>query len=159
MNPVAVAALVVAVLALAVGAFALVRLSQVQKQFRTLGLDEDANQSVASVLAKQNKRIDEALASVENATSAARGATASASQALRHVALVRYDAFGDAGGRLSFSAALLDDAGDGLVISSIHARNESRTYAKSLSGGASSQELTPEEQEAVAAARSQGSTS
>ena len=37
-------------------------------------------------------------------------------QALRHVAVVRYDAFGDMGGRLSFSAAVVDDRGDGLVV-------------------------------------------
>lgn len=69
------------------------------------------------------------------------------------MALVRYDAFGDIAGRLSFSAALLDDDGDGLVISSIHARSESRTYAKSIENGRSSIELTPEEKQAVAAAR------
>lgn len=72
---------------------------------------------------------------------------------LRHVAVVRYDAFGDMGGRLSFSAAMLDDAGDGVVISSIHARGESRTYAKGLVGGSSDTTLTPEEQQALAAAR------
>ena len=72
---------------------------------------------------------------------------------LRHVAVVRYDAFGDMGGRLSFSAALLDDAGDGVVISSIHARGESRTYAKGLVAGRSDTTLTPEEQQALAAAR------
>lgn len=74
--------------------------------------------------------------------------------ALRHVAVVRYDAFGDMGGRLSFSAALLDDDGDGVVISSIHARGESRTYAKGLVDGSSDTTLTPEEQQALAAARS-----
>ena len=74
-------------------------------------------------------------------------------QALRHVAVVRYDAFGDMGGRLSFSAALVDDRGDGLVISSIHARGESRTYAKGVVGGGSDATLTPEEQQALAAAR------
>ena len=58
-------------------------------------------------------------------------------QALRHVAVVRYDAFGDMGGRLSFSAAVIDDHGDGLVFSSIHARGESRTYAKGVVGGTS----------------------
>lgn len=72
---------------------------------------------------------------------------------LRHVAVVRYDAFGDMGGRLSFSAALVDDSGDGLVISSIHARGESRTYAKGLVAGKSDTTLTPEEQQALAAAR------
>lgn len=74
-------------------------------------------------------------------------------QALRHVAVVRYDAFGDMGGRLSFSAAVIDDGGDGLVISSIHARGESRTYAKGVVGGTSDVTLTPEEQQALAAAR------
>ena len=74
-------------------------------------------------------------------------------QALRHVAVVRYDAFGDMGGRLSFSAAVIDDHGDGLVFSSIHARGESRTYAKGVVGGSSDATLTPEEQQALAAAR------
>ena len=74
-------------------------------------------------------------------------------QALRHVAVVRYDAFGDMGGRLSFSAAVVDDHGDGLVFSSIHARGESRTYAKGVVGGSSDATLTPEEQQALAAAR------
>ena len=74
-------------------------------------------------------------------------------QALRHVAVVRYDAFGDMGGRLSFSAAVIDDHGDGLVVSSIHARGESRTYAKGVVGGTSDATLTPEEQQALAAAR------
>jgi hypothetical protein len=75
-------------------------------------------------------------------------------QALRHVAVVRYDAFGDMGGRMSFSAALVDDSGDGMVISSIHARGESRTYAKGIAGGDSAVVLTPEERQALDAARS-----
>lgn len=74
-------------------------------------------------------------------------------QALRHVAVVRYDAFGDMGGRLSFSAAVIDDAGDGLVMSSIHGRGESRTYAKGIVGGDADATLTPEERQALAAAR------
>jgi hypothetical protein len=74
-------------------------------------------------------------------------------QALKHVAVVRYDAFGDMGGRLSFSAAIIDDSGDGVVLSSIHARGESRTYAKGVVGGRSDATLTPEEQQALAAAR------
>ena len=74
-------------------------------------------------------------------------------QALRHVAVVRYDAFGDMGGRLSFSAAVVDDHGDGLVFSTIHARGESRTYAKGVVGGSSDATLTLEEQQALAAAR------
>jgi hypothetical protein len=69
--------------------------------------------------------------------------------ALRHVAVVRYDAFPDMGGRLSFSAALLDDAGDGLVLTSINGRSETRTYAKGVKGGAGEQQLSPEEEQAI----------
>ena len=68
---------------------------------------------------------------------------------LRRVAVVRYDAFGDLGGALSFSVALLDDAGDGLVLTCINGRSETRTYAKGIAGGRSEAALSPEEQEAV----------
>jgi hypothetical protein len=76
--------------------------------------------------------------------------------ALRHVSVVRYDAFSDMGGRLSFSAALLDDGGDGLVLTSIHARSETRSYVKGVKGGGADTQLSPEEQEAVTHALSGG---
>ena len=56
---------------------------------------------------------------------------------------------------MSFSAAVLDDAGDGLVITAIHGRGETRSYAKGLVGGASEHTLSPEEQQAVDAARTE----
>jgi hypothetical protein len=74
-------------------------------------------------------------------------------QALRHVAVIRYDAFTDTGGQLSWSMALLDDSGSGVVLSSIQGRNESRTYAKSVAGWASETQLSPEEEDAISNAR------
>lgn len=76
--------------------------------------------------------------------------------ALRHVAVVRYDAFPDMGGRLSFSAAFLDDSGDGLVLTSINGRTETRTYAKGVKGGASEHQLSPEEEQAISFATRAG---
>ncbi|MFC6150187.1 MULTISPECIES: DUF4446 family protein [Mumia] len=73
--------------------------------------------------------------------------------ALRNLAVVRYDAFGDTGGALSWSLALVDDGGSGVVLTSIHGRNETRTYAKSVSSWTSEQTLTPEEERALAEAR------
>lgn len=73
--------------------------------------------------------------------------------ALRHLSVVRYDAFGDVGGHLSWSLALLDDAGHGVVLTSIHGRSEARTYAKSISGWTCEQQLSPEEEEAIEHAR------
>ena len=76
-----------------------------------------------------------------------------AKDALRHLAVVRYDAFGDMGGHLSWSLALLDDSGHGVVLTSIHGRSEARTYAKNITAWASEQQLSPEELEAITHAR------
>jgi hypothetical protein len=65
------------------------------------------------------------------------------------VAVVRYDAFEDMGGALSFSAALLDEHGDGVVISAINGRTETRTYAKAVAGGTSDHHLSDEEALAI----------
>ena len=78
---------------------------------------------------------------------------AEARDALRHLAVVRYDAFGDMGGHLSWSLALLDDAGNGVVLTSIHGRTDARTYAKNVAAWSSQQQLSPEEEEAIAHAR------
>lgn len=69
--------------------------------------------------------------------------------AIKRTALVRFDAFDEAGGKLSFAAALLNDRGDGLVISSINGRSESRIYAKPVKGGESVYNLSIEEKEAI----------
>ncbi|HKE71860.1 MAG TPA: DUF4446 family protein [Nocardioidaceae bacterium] len=76
-----------------------------------------------------------------------------AAQALRHLAVVRYDAFRDMGGHLSWSLALVDDEGNGMVLTSIHGRNDVRSYAKGIAGWKSGQELSPEESEAIGYAR------
>ncbi len=75
------------------------------------------------------------------------------SDALRHLAVVRYDAFGDMGGHLSWSMALLDDGGSGVVLTSIHGRSDARTYAKNISAWTCDQALSPEEEEAIKFAR------
>jgi hypothetical protein len=146
-----VVALVVAVVALAVAAGTQQRLSRLRAQHEVLTADGSAD--VVSVLASQDTtiaRLRAEVAALRGDLEAVRGDIA---QSLRHVAVVRYDAFGDMGGRLSFSAALVDDRGDGLVLSSIAARGESRTYGKGVVHGASDVTLTPEEQQALAAAR------
>lgn len=69
--------------------------------------------------------------------------------AVRHVGLVRYDAFEDVGGRLSFSCAMLDDHGNGVVVTSINGRQDTRVYAKPITGGKSPHNLSIEEDEAI----------
>jgi ABC-type multidrug transport system fused ATPase/permease subunit len=70
--------------------------------------------------------------------------------------VIRYNAFADTGSDLSFSIALLDDHQNGVVISSIYGRDESRTYAKPVEQGRSRYALTDEELAVIAEAQ-QGS--
>jgi hypothetical protein len=74
-------------------------------------------------------------------------------RALRDIAVVRYDALNEMSGQLSFSLALLNAQGDGVVLSSINSRTETRTYAKPVLAGKGDQELSPEEAQAVHFAR------
>ena len=48
------------------------------------------------------------------------------------VGFVRYDAFDDTGSELSYALALLNREGDGVVISSIYSRTDTRTYGKAV---------------------------
>ena len=65
---------------------------------------------------------------------------------------MRYDAFGEMSGRMSFSLALLDEQGDGVTISAIAGTADTRVYAKGVAGGKGEHELSPEEAQAVVAA-------
>jgi hypothetical protein len=99
--------------------------------------------------ASTRRRAEDLPTDVEGLRSEVQALRMESAQALRHLAVVRYDAFGDMGGHLSWSMALLDDGGDGVVLTSIHGRSEARTYAKNILGWSCEQQLSPEEAEAV----------
>lgn len=71
-------------------------------------------------------------------------------------AVVRYDAFNETSGRQSSSIALLDERGDGVVLSAILQRDQARVYAKPVSGGRSALALSPEEAAAMDEANGDG---
>lgn len=68
---------------------------------------------------------------------------------VQHFALVRYDAFEDVTGQLSFSLAMLDGRDNGAVISTIFGRSNSRCFGKMIVAGQPEQPLTEEEQQAL----------
>jgi len=122
----------------------------------------DLTQNVVAAHSELSKGLAESQAAIEKRVMAERSQIAqevadmrsSVSSVLRRVALVRYDAFDDLGGRLSFSLAIMDDNGDGITLTSIASPTESRIYAKSLSRGVGEHALSPEEEQAVKAAMS-----
>ncbi len=70
-----------------------------------------------------------------------------------HIGFVRYNAFENTGSDLSYALALLTRNGDGVVISSIWSREETRTYGKAVTGFNSAQDASSEERAAIAKAR------
>jgi hypothetical protein len=69
--------------------------------------------------------------------------------AIAHCGLIRYDAYNEMSGRQSTTIALLDSKRSGVVLSSIHHRDQARLYAKQISEGSAELRLSPEEEEAL----------
>lgn len=68
---------------------------------------------------------------------------------VRNIAVKRFSPFAEAGSNQSFSVALVDDHGDGVILSSIYARERMSVYAKPIEKGTSLYELTDEETEVL----------
>lgn len=145
---VAIAAAGVAVVGLIAAVAANLRVGRVRAAYA--GMLGDAHPGdVVRVVGEHVEAVERLRGEVRQSRTEVAGLAGDLADAVRHVAVVRYDAFGDMGGRLSFSAAMLDDGGDGLVITAINGRTETRSYAKGVKDGASTVDLSPEEQQAV----------
>ncbi|MDP3993852.1 MAG: DUF4446 family protein [Candidatus Doudnabacteria bacterium] len=68
---------------------------------------------------------------------------------IQRAGVVRFNPFAETGGNMSFAIALLDGKNNGIVISSLHGREGTRVYAKSVAGGKSQSRLTEEEEQAI----------
>ena len=102
---------------------------ELDREFRLL---QDATQDTVDRL---NERVDHAEQRLDGA--------------IAYRGLVRYDAYNEMSGHQSTSIALLDASRSGVVLSSIHHREQARVYAKQVRGGEAELELSPEEAEAV----------
>jgi len=74
------------------------------------------------------------------------------SNCLQNTGIVRFDAFEDVGGEQSFALVLLDGNKNGVALSSLYARHDSRVYAKAISSGKGERPLSEEEQHALGVA-------
>ena len=120
------------------------RLRKILNETGTAGLDE--------VLDTQAKRIDGLAQRLDHLATLQQELGSAARLALQRVGVVRYNPFQDSGGDQSFAIALLDHAGTGIVISSLHGRAETRIFAKQIENGRSTHTLSEEEQQAIRAA-------
>jgi hypothetical protein len=139
---------VVALLTCIVLAFKLRRLRADQRML--LGAGEADVIAHAADLARQFSALHDYVADVAQGMDQRMGtAEQRLDGTVAYRALIRYDAYGEMSGRQSTSIALLDAKRSGLVLSSIHHRDQARLYAKQLYEGKAELELSPEEDEAV----------
>lgn len=148
---VALAASLVAIVALAVAITATVRLRRLRAD-QTVVLGGTATDLVGHSAELQRgfealhtyvedvaRRLDDRLATAE----------VRLDEAIAYRGLVRYDAYNEMSGRQSTTIALLDASRSGIVLSSIHHRDQARLYAKQVRDGRGELELSPEEEEAI----------
>ncbi len=129
------------------------RLRNLIRQYRRLltGKGEINLEEVLMSLGERKKRLEERLSLVEEELARNRE---EALGYLQKWSLMRYKAFANTGGEQSFSLVILDRKGDGVVLSSIYGREESRVYAKAIKNGKSSYPLSEEEEQVLARALS-----
>lgn len=96
--------------------------------------------------AEQAVKASERMSQIESMHAIVEGRTR---RSLQHIGLVRFNPFEDTGSDQSFAIALLDDARDGIVISSLHGRSNTRVFAKPVTGGGSQHTLSDEETQAI----------
>lgn len=138
----------VALVAFLVSIILAFRVRKIRREYMVLRGDGGEIDLLRAV-GRTRKQLDLLDQRVTSVASAQEEAAAARRFALQKFHMVRYDAFEDMGGRLSFSAALLDDHGDGVVITSINGRTETRTYAKPISNLDSEHNLSEEERAAI----------
>lgn len=141
-------ALAVAVIALVLGIVALVQMAPMRRKLAPVrddgdmtglvqGLDRDLA-SVETQLVELYPRIEKIERFLPYAVS--------------RIGVVNYDAFGDITGNQSRSLAFLDSRGSGVVLSVLVGRSEMLFYTKQIKNGKGTEQLSPEELEAIAKA-------
>lgn len=157
LDPVLVASVAVAlsVIALLVAITISVRQAKLLKRYRLL-LNGPQGQDLEQLLLAQGTSIEQLQTGLTQLQQRVDTLGAEARLHVQKVGTVRFCAFPDTGSDLSFAIALLDANDNGVVISSLYGRSESRTYAKPIQGGKSTYQLSDEEKEAIRRAAGEG---
>ncbi|MEW6173001.1 MAG: DUF4446 family protein [Bacillota bacterium] len=123
----------------------LLRLNNLSRRYRTL-VRLTQNQEFLENLEKAIRMLDAFKEQLETMADEQRSFSLTLRNCVRTPSVMRFNAFDDVGSDLSFSMAMLDGEGNGLILTSLYGREESRFYAKKIARGASPSRLSPEEE-------------
>jgi len=146
--------LVVASLALLGTVLLSVRQQRIVRQYRHW-MRGTSGGSLEAILTEHVSRVRETASTVDTLAQQVHQLEQAGRLSLQHAALVRYNPFHDTGSDQSFALALADALGNGIVLSSLHARDATRVYGKPLVAWESAYMLTDEEKSAISRARGQ----
>ncbi|MFZ9309262.1 MAG: DUF4446 family protein [Candidatus Nanopelagicales bacterium] len=151
-------AIALGALGLLFGLFSLLRTSKLRRQFFVFRGETSDTDVLTSVLEHIN-RVNDLDISVSKLSNSLMLAQRDVAVALRHVAVVRFNAIQEMGGQYSFCLALLDDDGTGIVITCLQNQATSRVFAKPVVNRTSDIPLSPEELQAISSAKPLGERS
>jgi hypothetical protein len=137
--------LLLVVMVLVLGA----RLRRATSAYREIVRDPDGGRSLHDLLAGNASAVERASERMSEMEAMHGLIDARTQRSLQHIGMVRFNPFEDTGSDQSFAIALLDDRRDGVVISSLHGRSNTRVFAKPVADGGSPHNLSDEEAEAI----------
>lgn len=130
----------------------IVQLSKLKKRYKIFMNGKNAK-SLEDTLVKRLNEVDALIAANKKNEKDIKKLFSNMKFTFQKVGLVKYDAFHEMGGKLSFSLALLNETNDGFVLNAVHSREGCYTYIKEIVGGNSIIVLAEEEQEALEMAK------
>ena len=126
----------------------IVQMSKMKKNYRIFMEGKDAK-TLEETLVKRLDQVDELITANKTNQRNIQQLFNNMKFTFQKVGLVKYDAFNEMGGKLSFSLALLNETDDGFVLNAVHSREGCYTYIKEIVAGNSIIVLAEEEQEAL----------
>jgi len=144
-----VMALVIAVIVLALWVAWLQRSEAVLRRRLRRVIGDAEGSGLDEILDRHLRRLDDVVHRVDALNKLNQELERLSQRTIQRVGLVRFNPFADTGGDQSFAIALLDAEGNGLVLSSLHSRTDTRVFAKQVANGRSSHALSTEEQDAI----------
>lgn len=129
-----------------------VRLARTERRYRRLMTGVEGT-DLREALNQHVGKVHEALEALSAVQVDVRRIDRTLQHALQWTGMVRFNPFRYTGGDQSFALAVVDGHGDGVVLTSLHSRENTRVYAKPLHNWESPYSLTEEEEQAIARAR------
>ncbi len=125
-----------------------IKMSKLRKSYN-LFMEGKNGQSLENIMAHRVEQMDRLIASDEKTQKKIQEVMSRYDNTYQKVGLVKYDAFNEMGGKLSFSLALLNRKNSGFIINAMHSREGCFTYIKEIVNGNSIIMLADEEKEAL----------